>query len=185
MAETPSQMIPLKTKAPAFSLLDVCTGKFLTLADIKSDKATVIMFICNHCPYVIHIQTQLLALIKKYQQQDIAFVAICSNDAENYPADAPDKMQIHAKKHGFTFPYLHDETQEVAKAYHAACTPDFFVFDKNLECVYRGRFDGATPGNNYPVTGEDLSAALDNVLSGAEVKEEQKASLGCNIKWKS
>src|ERR1041385_7913755 len=152
MAETPSTMLPLGTIAPDFSLRDTRTNKMVSLQEIKSNKGTVIMFICNHCPYVKIIQNQLVEVAKHYQQHGICFIAICSNNAEKYPADAPEKMRIEAEIHQYTFPYLFDATQEVAKAYQAACTPDFYLFDKELSCVYRGRFDDATPGNHKPVT---------------------------------
>lgn len=184
MAETPSNMIPLGTKAPAFRLLDVRTNKYLSLEELKSDVATVIMFICNHCPFVKYIQSKLVEVAKIYQANGISFIAISSNDAENYPDDGPEKMRVEAEKHRYTFPYLYDETQEVAKAYRAACTPDFYAFDKNLNCVYRGRFDDATPGNRHPVTGKELSAVLDNILAGKPIDPNQKPSVGCNIKWK-
>lgn len=184
MAETLSTMLPLGTKAPNFSLLNIRTGNYEELQKLKSDKATVVFFTCNHCPYVKHILQKLLEVIKNYQNKSISFIAINSNDAEKYIADSPDKMREEAEVHGFTFPYLYDETQTVAKAYQAACTPDFFVFDKNLECVYRGRFDDSTPGNKNPVTGKDLSEALENILMGTPVKSDQKPSVGCNIKWK-
>jgi len=184
MAETPSVMIPLGTRAPDFHLLDVLTDKTLSLQELKSDKATVIMFICNHCPYVKLIQDELSRIATFYQAKGVSFIAINSNDVKNYPADSPEKMRVEAEKHHYTFPYLFDATQEVAKAYKAACTPDFYIFDKDLNCAYRGRFDEATPGNGKPVTGKDLTAALDNILAGKAVNPDQKASLGCNIKWK-
>lgn len=184
MAETHSNMLPLGTKAPDFKLLDTVTNKQISLDDLKSDTATVIMFICNHCPYVIHIQNKLVEIAQKYQNKNVSFIAISSNDVQNYPADAPDKMHQVAIEHRYTFPYLYDETQSVAKAYLAACTPDFYIFDKDLACVYRGRFDDATPGNRNPVTGKELTEALDNVLAGKSVIADQKASVGCNIKWK-
>lgn len=186
MSVTPSNMLPLGTKAPDFKLPDAVSGKNISLQKIKSDKATVIMFISNHCPYVVHIQKGLVDVAKEYQQKGIQFIAICSNDIENYPDDAPDKMKHVANKLGYPFPYLFDETQEVAKAYAAACTPDLYVFDKNLTCVYRGRFDDASPGKkDVPVTGKDIRAALDAILSGKPVDPDQKPSHGCNIKWKS
>ena len=184
MAETTSTMLPLGTKAADFNLLDTRTEKFISLPEIKSDIATVIMFLCNHCPYVKHIQAKLLEVAKTYQAKGISFVAISSNDIEKYPADSPENMRKEAKTHQYTFPYLFDETQQAAKNYQAACTPDFFIFDSDLKCVYRGRFDDATPGNHHPVTGKELCAALDNVLSGNAVDDDQKPSLGCNIKWK-
>lgn len=184
MAETPSTMLPLGTQAPDFKLLEIRSGQKMSLQELKSDVATVIMFICNHCPYVRHIQDNLVRVAKHYQTKSIRFLAINSNDVKNYPGDSPDKMLEQAVTHAFTFPYLFDETQEVAKAYQAACTPDFYIFDKNLACVYRGRFDDATPGNHNPVTGKDLCAALDQILAGKPVNSDQKPSVGCNIKWK-
>lgn len=184
MAETPSTMIPLGTKAPSFRLLDTRTNQLVSLDDLKSSKGTVIMFLCNHCPYVKYIQSRLVELVKEYQGKGISFIAISSNDADAYPQDGPEKMRIEAENHHYTFPYLYDETQEIAKAYHASCTPDFYVFDNELHCIYRGRFDSATPGNHHQVTGNDLSMALDNILSGNPQTNDQKPSLGCNIKWK-
>ena len=184
MAETLSTMIPLGTKAPDFRLLDTRTNQYYSLQDNKSEQATVIMFLCNHCPYVKHIQSKLVEIAKSYQNKGICFIAISSNDAQAYPQDAPDKMRSEAETHHYPFPYLFDDTQEVAKAYHAACTPDFYIFDKDLKCIYRGRFDEATPGNQHPVTGEELSNALDTILAGDAVSVDQKASVGCNIKWK-
>lgn len=184
MAETPSTMIPLGTHAPDFYLLDTVSGKYLSLQEIKSTTATVIMFICNHCPYVKHIQHKLIEIAEYYQHKGITFIAISSNDAEAYPLDSPEKMKIEAENFQYSFPYLYDETQEVAKAYHAACTPDFYIFDHELKCIYRGRFDDSTPGNHRPVTGNDLQQALDNILSGNPINTDQKPSVGCNIKWK-
>jgi hypothetical protein len=142
------------------------------------------MFLCNHCPYVKHLRTKIAGVAQHYQQQGIAFIAINSNDAVSYPADSPEKMREEVENFHYTFPYLFDETQNIAKAYHAACTPDFYVFNENLACVYRGRFDGATPGNSVEITGEDLTRALENILQGEKVNAEQKPSVGCNIKWK-
>lgn len=184
MAVTPSQMIPLGTKAPDFSLEDVISGKVLSLSELKSEKATVVMFICNHCPFVKHIQKELATLAKEYVSQGISFIAISSNDAEQYPEDAPHHMKTIAEEWGFSFPYLYDEMQDVAKAYKAACTPDFFVFDQNLECVYRGQFDDSRPNNGLSVTGKDLKFALDCLLKGDSIPEIQTPSIGCNIKWK-
>jgi thiol-disulfide isomerase/thioredoxin len=184
MAETPSTMLPLGTIAPEFTLADVVTEKKFSLSEIKSDKATVIMFICNHCPYVKLIQNKLVDVANKYLPLGIQFIAINSNDIKNYPADSPEKMRTEAEIHHYPFPYLFDETQAVAKAYHAACTPDFFIFDNNLACVYRGRFDNATPGNGNSVTGKDLCNALDQILAGKLVDPNQQPSVGCNIKWK-
>lgn len=184
MSLTPSNMMPLGTTAPGFSLPDIISAKTLSLDSLKSDKGTVVMFICNHCPYVQHIITKIVEVAKDYQAKGIAFIAISSNDVQNFPADSPDLMKKNAITRGFSFPYLYDESQSVAKAYDAACTPDFFVFDKQLACVYRGRFDDATPGNNSPVTGKDLTAALDNLISNTPINQDQKPSIGCNIKWK-
>lgn len=184
MALTPSNMLPLGTKAPDFTLIDTITHKKMSLAELKSPVATVIMFICNHCPFVKHIQAGLVEFVKKYQARNISFIAISSNDIGDYPEDAPEKMHENAKKAGFTFPYLFDETQEVAKAYNAACTPDFYIFDRDLKCVYRGQFDDARPGNHIPVTGASMQAALDNILLGKPVDPQQKPSMGCNIKWR-
>ncbi len=184
MAETPSHMIPLGTKAPDFKLMDAISSKEVSLSSHRSPIATVIMFICNHCPYVKLILPKVIEVAKSYQAQGISFIAINSNDTIAYPADAPEAMHMEALQQGFTFPYLIDESQAVAKAYHAACTPDFYIFDRELACVYRGRFDAATPGNNIPVTGSDLTAALDALLNGKPVSEQQIPSLGCNIKWK-
>ncbi len=184
MVLTPSIMIPLGTTAPSFTLPDTVSGKKLSLNELKSDKATVIMFICNHCPFVKHIQHGLVEIADDYQPKGIKFIAISANDVANYPEDGPAKMKQEAQTAGYTFPYLYDETQTVAKAYDAACTPDFFIFDHNLSLVYRGRFDDATPGRNVPVTGKDMRAALDNILAGAPVDPNQIPSQGCNIKWK-
>lgn len=184
MAETPSRMIALNTKAPNFCLLDTVTNKPVFLKDIKSNIATVVMFICNHCPYVILIRNKLVEVCKEYQLRGISFVAICSNDATKYPEDGPLEMKKVADACQFSFPYLYDETQAVAKAYQATCTPDFFIYDKDLLCIYRGRFDNARPSNKEPVTGNDIKFALDSILLGQTVTEDQKPSVGCNIKWK-
>ncbi len=185
MARTPSNMIPLGTVAPDFSLPDTVSGKTVSLQDLKSDKATVIMFICNHCPFVKHMDEQLVALAKDYQAKGVSIIAISSNDVDNYPQDSPELMTQEAAKLGYTFPYLYDESQEVAKAYEAACTPDFYVFDKDLKCAYRGQLDSSRPGNGLPVDGADLRAALDEILEGREVSAPQIPSIGCGIKWKS
>lgn len=185
MALTPSNMLPLGTLAPDFELPDTISDNLVSLSAVRSDVATVVIFICNHCPYVVHIQDKLVELAKHYQAQGVSFVAISANDVENYPQDAPDKMKQHAAEVGFTFPYLYDESQNTAKAYHAACTPDLYVFDQDLKCVYRGRFDGSTPGNDVPVTGEDLAQTLDCVIAGNSIPGNQKPSMGCNIKWKT
>ncbi len=178
-------MLPLGTVAPAFSLPDTVSGHTLSLQELASSQATVIMFICNHCPFVIHIQRVLADVAQRYQEKGVQFIAINSNDIENYPDDSPARMTEVAHAAGYTFPYLFDATQEVAKAYDAACTPDFYIFDGQLRCIYRGQFDGSRPGNAIPVTGEDVTQALDNILSGQPVNPDQKPSLGCNIKWKN
>lgn len=183
MARTPSNMLPLGTKAPDFKLLDTVSGNMLSLDNLKGKKATVIMFICNHCPFVIHVNPQVVKLAQEYQQKGIAFVAISSNDVENYPQDAPHLMKQKAKEEGYCFPYLYDETQKVAKAYDAACTPDFYLFDADLTLVYRGQLDDSRPENGIPLTGRDLKNAMDAVLNGEKVDPDQKPSLGCNIKW--
>ncbi len=184
MALTESNMLDLGTKAPDFTLLDTVSGKEISLNTIKSDKATVVMFTCNHCPYVIHINEELVALAKEYQAKGVSFVAISSNDVENYPQDSPEKMKELAADVGYTFPYLYDESQAVAKAYDAACTPDFYLFDGNLVLKYRGRLCASRPKTDVPVTGKDLRAAIDAVLLDSEVDTKQYPSAGCNIKWK-
>ncbi|KTC91415.1 thioredoxin family protein [Fluoribacter dumoffii] len=184
MVATASTMLPLGSKAPDFTLVDTRNNQLVSLEHIKSPIATVIMFLCNHCPYVKHVQAKIVELAEIYQAKGIRFIAISSNDAEKYPADGPEQMRLEAENCGYSFPYLYDETQEVAKAYKAACTPDFYIFDKDMLCVYRGCLDESTPGNNKPVTGSHLQSALDNILAGTPVHAEQKPSLGCNIKWK-
>ncbi|UXX81129.1 thioredoxin family protein [Reichenbachiella carrageenanivorans] len=184
MPQSKSTMMPLGTVAPAFSLPDTVSGNTLSLSDVKSEKGTVVMFICNHCPYVIYVQDKVVELACDFQNKGVGFVAISANDVENYPEDAPDLMKEHAEKHNFPFPYLYDESQQVAKAFDAACTPDFFVFDSQGKCVYRGRMDGATPGNNVPVTGEELKMALNYLVEGLPIDTEQHSSIGCGIKWK-
>lgn len=184
MAATETIQIPLGFPAPDFSLPDTVSGRQVTLADIKGTKATVVMFICNHCPYVKHINAALVQLANEYIPKGVAFVAISSNDVDRYPQDGPELMKEHALQEGYPFPYLYDETQEVAKAYFAACTPDFNVFDAELKCVYRGQFDASRPKNDLPVTGKDLRVALEALLAGQPVSEQQIPSIGCNIKWK-
>lgn len=184
MAETPSNMIPLGTNAPDFSLQDTISGEIKNLQELKSDTATVVMFICNHCPFVKHVQEQIVQLALDYQVMDISFIAISSNDVEGYPEDGPQRMKEVAEEFGYPFPYLYDETQEVARSYQAACTPDFYIFDKDMLCVYRGQLDDARPGNQQPIDGKDIRAALDNILQGQPVNPTQKPSIGCNIKWK-
>lgn len=186
MAYTESNMLPLGTSAPDFSLLDTQTGKIAHLKDLTGPKATVIMFLCNHCPYVLYVNPEIVQVVREYASKGVAFVGICSNDAENYPEDAPGRMTEHAKAVGYTFPYLYDETQEVGRAYDAACTPDFYVFDGSVNLAYRGQLDPSRPKRNpIPATGEDLRAALDAVLAGQLPDPVQRPSGGCNIKWKS
>jgi len=184
MARTPSNMLPLGTQAPDFKLINTVTGQTLRLQDLKGPQGTVIMFICNHCPFVKHVNTQISRLAKDYISKGIRCIAISSNDVEHYPEDAPHLMKKNALDHGFIFPYLYDASQEVAKAYDAACTPDFYLFDHDLKLVYRGQLDDSRPGNGKPVTGEDLRNALNNLLNNQPIPEFQKPSIGCNIKWK-
>jgi peroxiredoxin len=184
MALTPSTMLSLGTTAPDFRLPDT-NGKVIALADCKDKPALLVIFICNHCPYVIHIRAGLAQFARDYAPRNVAIVGINSNDVENYPDDSPAKMKAEVKSAGYIFPYLYDETQAVAKSYRAACTPDIYLFDKNQRLVYRGQFDDSRPGNSIPVTGKDLRAAFDAVLAGKSVSPNQKASIGCNIKWKS
>ena len=184
MALTPTKQIALSFKAPDFNLADTSSGNQISFSDVKGNKGTLVMFICNHCPYVIHVIEELVRVANDFLPKEIGFVAISSNDVENYPDDSPEKMKAFAATHNFPFPYLYDETQEIAKAYTAECTPDFSLFDENDLCVYRGRLDGSRPGNNVPVTGEDLRTALSQLLAGKKIPEEQLPSMGCNIKWK-
>jgi len=183
MVRTPSTMLPLGTPAPDFALPNV-DGRTVALADIAGAKATLVMFICNHCPFVKHVADQLAALGRDYVGRGVGVVAISSNDVASHPADSPEQMVHEAEERGYVFPYLYDETQEVAQAYHAACTPDFYLFDGSRKLVYRGQLDASRPGNGIPVTGVDLRAALDAVLAGGPVAADQVPSLGCNIKWK-
>ena len=183
MAVTASTMLTLGTSAPDFSLPDT-EGNLVSVEDFKDAPALLVIFLCNHCPFVKHVVDGLVGLVKVYQAKGVAVVGINSNDVEDYPEDRPEMMAKVAKQKGFTFPYLCDETQDVAKAYHAACTPDFFLFDGERKLVYRGQMDDSRPGNNIPVTGADLRAALDAVLAGNSVAAQQKPSIGCNIKWK-
>lgn len=184
MVMTLSSMIPLGTTAPEFDLFNPATGKSQNLQTLKGEHATVIMFICNHCPFVKHITQELAQLGKDYQSKGIGFIAINSNDVDHYPDDSPENMVLEVQRRGYSFPYLFDETQEIARAYHAECTPDFFIFDQQLRCVYRGQLDGSRPGNGVKVTGEDLREALENILEGKAINPEQIPSVGCNIKWK-
>lgn len=184
MARTPSNMLPLGTPAPDFELLDTVSDGNVSLQEVQGSKGTVVMFICNHCPFVVHVNPEITRLAQEYQPMGFGFVAISSNDVENYPQDAPHLMKEKAMEVGYGFPYLYDETQAVAKAYDAACTPDFYLFDADLKLVYRGQLDNSRPGNGLPLTGEDLRKALDAVVKGSVIDPEQKPSLGCNIKWK-
>lgn len=184
MALTPSNMLPLGTIAPNFNLVDTKDNETKSLTQLKGNKGTLVMFICNHCPFVIHVNAALVKLANDYKTKGINCIAISSNDVENYPQDSPDKMKIHAEENHYPFPYLYDETQEVAKAYDAACTPDFFLFDEDLKLVYAGQLDGSRPGNDIPVTGKDLRAAMDALLNNETINPNQKPSMGCNIKWK-
>jgi peroxiredoxin len=185
MALTESTMeLELGTLAPDFALTDVVTGATARRDDVRGDKGLLVMFICTHCPYVKHVEKGLAALGVDYAGSPVGIVAISSNDAEMYPDDGPEGLKTQAEVMGFRFPYLYDETQDVAKAYHAACTPDFFLFDGDLKLVYRGQFDASRPGNGMPITGQDLRAALDALIAGKPVATEQKPSIGCNIKWK-
>ena len=184
MVRTLSSMLPLGITAPDFSLPDI-RGNKVSLNDFQDAPALLVIFMCNHCPFVIHVREKLVELVKKYQQAGVAVVAINSNDVENYPEDSPAKMAEYAHKYGYTFPYLYDQTQEVARSYDAACTPDFFLFDKERSLVYRGQMDDSRPNSGIPVTGTDLTAAIEALLAGKEVPPDQKPSMGCNIKWKN
>jgi peroxiredoxin len=183
MSDTPSNMMPLGTKAPQFTLKDTITDTIMSLEQLKGKKATVIFFICNHCPFVIHVNAQLAQLAKDYIDKGVRCIAISSNDIEHYPQDAPEHMKTFATQAGYIFPYLYDETQSVAKAYNAACTPDFYVFDSDLSLKYRGQLDDSRPGNQVPVTGQDIRQALDCILEDKDNPNLQKPSIGCNIKW--
>ncbi|UII23832.1 thioredoxin family protein [Fulvivirga ligni] len=184
MSLTPSNMLPLGTVAPQFKLYDAISERTVSLDEIKSDVATVVMFICNHCPYVKHIQSELVKMAEDYIPDGVQFVAISSNDVENYPEDSPELMKTEARKWGYPFPYLYDETQSVARSYDAACTPDFYVFDGHMQLVYRGQLDDSRPGNEKELTGRDLRNTLDDIIKGNPVSEDQRPSQGCNIKWK-
>ena len=185
MALTESNMLPLGTAAPPFNLPDVISGRSISLETFADKNALLVMFICRHCPFVKHVQRELARIGKDYALESLGIVAISSNDSTTYPDDAPDSLRQQASELGFNFPYCFDETQEVAKAYAAACTPDFFVFDKDRRLVYRGRLDDSRPSNPIPVTGKDLRAALDAAIAGRAVSAEHKPSAGCNIKWRN
>lgn len=184
MSDTLSYMLPLSTKAPDFKLMDTISDTNVSLEECKGLNGTVIMFICNHCPFVKHVNSQLVRMAKDYKPKGINFIAISSNDVEYNPKDAPEKMTEIAKTEGYIFPYLYDASQQVAKAYHAACTPDFFVFDDTMKLVYRGQMDDSRPGNNIPVDGKDIRNALNALLNKQPLNPNQKPSIGCNIKWK-
>jgi peroxiredoxin len=179
-----SQMLPLGTEAPDFALPDVVTGETVKLADVSDADALLVMFICRHCPYVRHVRDGIAALAHDYAESGLAIVGISPNDPNEYPEDAPESLAQDAREAGYTFPYLFDETQEVAKAYHAACTPDFFLFDRERRLVYRGQLDDSRPRNDVPVTGRDLRAAIDATLAGRAVSGDQVPSVGCSIKWR-
>jgi thiol-disulfide isomerase/thioredoxin len=187
MALTESTMLPLGTLAPGFTLFDTISGQNLSLSDIRGEKGTLVMFTCNHCPYVIHVNPELVKLAKDYQPKGIGFVAISSNDAKKYPQDGPEAMQQLAREVGYPFPYLYDATQKVARTYDAACTPDFYLFDAGLRLAYRGRLDDSRPrvAHPAPLTGKDIRAALNALLAGLPIPEPQYPSMGCNIKWKA
>lgn len=184
MVKTLSTMLALGTPAPDFVLPDVVSGRTISLSAFADKRALLVMFICRHCPFVRHVQNELARIGRDYAGKDIGIVAISSNDAETYPDDLPASLKEMAEDLGFTFPFCYDESQSVAKAYAAACTPDFYVFDRKRRLAYRGQLDDSRPGNNIPVTGRDLRAAMDAVLSGQPAAEDQRASIGCNIKWK-
>ena len=185
MARTPSNMLPLGTQAPDFNLPDTVSGQSLSLQGVRGKQGTLIMFICNHCPFVKHVDEGIVTMANDYQTKGISFVAISSNDVVNYPQDSPELMKQEAENVGYDFPYLFDESQEVAKAYDAACTPDFYLFDSELKCIYHGQMDGSRPENEIPVSGEDLRDAMDALLNGTAIDENQIPSLGCGIKWKA
>lgn len=184
MAQTLSRMMPLGTSAPEFSLPDAVSGRIATLAGARGKRGTLLMVICNHCPYVKHVLPELLRLGRDYLPRGVSMLAISCNDAVNYPDDAPERMRELALRLEFPFPYLYDETQAVARSLGAACTPDFFLFDASLALVYRGRLDASTPGNGVALNGSDLRAALDALLAGQPPLDDQKPSIGCSIKWK-
>ena len=177
-------MLPLGTKAPDFTLMDTITKNPMSLSELRGEKGTVIMFICNHCPFVIHVNEEIVRVANDYRVTGFGFVAICSNNVETRPQDSPEKMWENARTNHYSFPYLYDEAQEVAKAYDAACTPDFYVFDAEMTLVYRGQLDNSRPGNGIPSNGRDLREALDNILNNNTQRKDQKPSIGCNIKWK-
>jgi peroxiredoxin len=184
MARTESTMLPLGTRAPDFALPDVTSGAIVKLEDFKDREALLVMFICQHCPFVQHVQKELAQLGRDYEKKPLGIVAISSNDADTFPEDGPEGLREQAGECGFNFPYLYDESQEVARSYAAACTPDFFLFDRDRKLLYRGQLDDSRPGNDIPVTGKDLRTAIDAALAGVAPSAKQKPSIGCNIKWK-
>jgi len=184
MASVETSSISLGFSAPDFNLFNTLSGDMLSLDDVKSEIATVVMFICNHCPYVIHVREELVKLANEYIPKGISFIAISSNDVKNYPQDSPEKMKEIGKQLKFPFPYLYDETQDIARAYFAECTPDYSIFGQDLKCVYRGQLDGSRPNNGIPVTGVDIRNTLDFILAAEPVPKNQVPSLGCSIKWK-
>ena len=184
MVKTASTMLPLGTRAPEFSLTNTVDGSTVSLSDFEGRQGLLVIFMCNHCPFVVHLRDALASFAKEYQEKGLSIVGISSNDVSTHPDDGPEKMKAEAADAGYSFAYLYDETQEVAKAYKAACTPDFFLFDNDLSLVYRGQFDDSRPQSGIEVTGADLRAACDAVLAGEETAVEQKPSIGCNIKWK-
>lgn len=184
MSLTPSTMLKLGTRAPDFSLPDVCSGQTVSLSDFSDNDALLVIFMCAHCPFVKLVESELAAIGKDYADRGLGMVAISANDAGNYPDDAPERLKEQAERLGFTFPYLYDESQETAKTYRAACTPDIYLYDKDRKLAYRGQLDDARPGNGKPVNGKNLRAAIDSVLAGDEVTESQLPATGCNIKWK-
>ena len=184
MALTPSNPFPVGTSAPEFNLEDTVSGKRISLQEVKGENGTVVMFICNHCPYVIHVNHELVRLANQYSEKGIGFVAISSNDVDRYPQDAPELMELNAKENNYPFPYLYDETQDVAKSYDAACTPDFYLFDSNLKSMYHGQLDNSRPGNSIPVDGSSIRDAIERLLKNQEPIKNQKFSIGCGIKWK-
>ncbi len=184
MAQAESIQSMLGTIAPDFTLLNTVSGKKVSLNELISYKATVMMFICNHCPFVKHVNTELVRLANDYMPKGISFIGISSNDAVSHPEDGPEKMKMVAKNLGYPFPYLYDESQQVAKAYEVVCTPDFYIYDKNLKLVYHGQLDDSRPSNNIPLTGKDIRSALDDILQGKAIPDDQTPSVGCSIKWK-
>ena len=184
MARTPSNMVSLGTKAPDFSLFDVVSEESKNLNELKGKNGSVIMFICNHCPYVKHVNKTIVELANKFKDDEVNFIAISSNDVINYPEDSPELMKLNAEQNKFTFPYLYDESQEIAKKYDAACTPDFYLYDNELKLVYRGQLDDSRPGNGIECDGEDLSYAIKCLIKNIQNDSIQKPSIGCNIKWK-